>query len=124
MIGYSGWEDDVIMSKIKERLQYAALPYSFIWFCYTMKDYEMLPGWLKESEDVFFVLPEQNCKSDKDENKEESSILPAEDVFAALITKFEFTAPNLFRNPIQYYIELIECFLPENENVFPTKSWK
>lgn len=124
VIGYSGWEDDVIMSKIKERLQYAALPYSFIWFCYTMKDYEMLPGWLKDSEDVFFVLPEQNCKSDKDEDKEESSILPAEDVFAALITKFGFEAPNLFRNPIQYYIELIECFLPENENVFPTKSWK
>lgn len=124
VIGYSGWEDDVIMSKIKERLQYAALPYSIIWFCYTIKDYELLPTWLKESEDVFFVLPEQKCKNDKDEDIKEESVLPAEDVLAALITKFEFKAPNLFSNPIQYYIELIDGFLPENADVFPIKSWK
>lgn len=53
VIGYSGWEDDVIMSKIKERLLYAPLPYGIIWFCFSNKDYEILPEWLKSSEDVF-----------------------------------------------------------------------
>ena len=58
VIGYSGWEDDVIMSKLRERLAYAALPYKLIWFCYSGNDYEKLPGWLKENEEVVFVLPE------------------------------------------------------------------
>lgn len=56
VIGYSGWEDDIIMSKLRERLEYAALPYKLIWFCYSGKDYEKLPEWLKENEEVVFVL--------------------------------------------------------------------
>ncbi len=125
VIGYSGWEDDVIMSKLKERLQYAALPYSLLWFCFTTKDYEILPEWLKDSDDVIFVLPELK-KDTKDgiNNDEDSPFLPAEDVLNALITKFGFEAPNLFSNPIQYYIELIDGFLPENIEIFPIRAWK
>lgn len=125
VIGYSGWEDDVIMSKLKERLQYAVLPYGLVWFCYSKKDYENLPGWLKEADDVFCVVPDikedAEGVSDKDA---EPLYLPAEDVLNALITRFEFSAPNLFSNPIQYYIELIDGFLPENADVFPIRSWK
>lgn len=125
VIGYSGWEDDVIMSKIKERLSYAPLPYGLIWFCFSNKDYEILPDWLKKSEDVFFVLPDIACDEEKNmEIKDEQSFLPAEDVFTALISKFEFEAPKLFSNPIQYYIDLIDGFLPENEEIFPVKLWK
>lgn len=125
VIGYSGWEDDVIMTKLKERLQYAALPYSLLWFCFTTEDYEILPGWLRDSDDVIFVLPE--LKKDTDDeinNKEDNPVLPAEDVLNALITKFGFDAPNLFSNPIQYYIELIDSFLPENIEIFPIRAWK
>lgn len=126
VIGYSGWEDDVIMSKIKERLLYAPLPYGIIWFCFSNKDYEILPEWLKLSEDVFFVLPDIVSDEEKtvDENKEEQSLLPAEDVFTALIAKFEFEAPKLFSNPIQYYIDLIDGFFPQNGDIFPVKAWK
>lgn len=126
VIGYSGWEDDVIMSKIKERLLYAPLPYSIIWFCFSNKDYEILPEWLKSSEDVFFVLPDIISEEEKtvDKNKEEQSLLPAEDVFTALISKFEFEAPKLFSNPIQYYIDLIDGFFPQNGDIFPVKAWK
>lgn len=126
VIGYSGWEDDVIMSKIKERLLYAPLPYGIIWFCFSNKDYEILPEWLKSSEDVFFVLPDivSDEKKTIDKNKEEQSLLPAEDVFTALIAKFEFEAPKLFSNPIQYYIDLIDGFFPQNGDIFPVKAWK
>lgn len=125
VIGYSGWEDDVIMSKIKERLQYAGLPYGLIWFCFSNKDYEILPGWLKSSEDVFFVLPDIVSNEDKTaDNKEEQTFLPAEDVFTALIAKFEFKDPKLFSNPIQYYIDLIDGFFPQNGDIFPVKAWK
>lgn len=120
VIGYSGWEDDVIMSKIKERLLYAALPYGIIWFCFSNKDYEILPEWLKSSEDVFFVLPDIVSDEEKtvDKNKEEQLFLPAEDVFTALIAKFEFEAPKLFSNPIQYYIDLIDGFFHKTEIFF------
>ena len=125
VIGYSGWEDDVIMSKIKERLLYAPLPYNLIWFCYSHKDYESLPDWLKTSEDVFFVLPDIMSDEEKaTESKEERVVLPAEDVFTALIAKFEFEDPKLFSNPIQYYIDLIDGFFPENGDIFPVKAWK
>lgn len=125
VIGYSGWEDDVIMSKLKERMEYAALPYSLIWFCYSEKDYEILPNWLKESDDVVFVLPDLKKDIENEaKGEQEQRSLPAEDVLNALITKFGFEAPNLFSNPIQYYIDLIDGFLPENLDVFPIKSWK
>lgn len=125
VIGYSGWEDDVIMSKLKERLQYTVLPYGLIWFCYSKKDYEDLPNWLKEADDVFCVVPDIKEDAENVSDKDtEPSYLPAEDVLNALITRFEFSAPTLFSNPIQYYIELIDGFLPENVDVFPIKSWK
>lgn len=37
VIGYSGWEDDVIMKSIKERLDYS-LPIKLIWFCFSRND--------------------------------------------------------------------------------------
>lgn len=129
VIGYSGWEDDVIMSKLKERLEYAALPYKLIWFCYSGKDYEKLPEWLKENEEVVFVLPEKKMDmrseiENRIDDKAEDIALPAEDVLSALIARFGFKSPNLFSNPIQYYIDLIDGFLPEKIEIFPTKSWK
>ena len=129
VIGYSGWEDDVIMSKLRERLEYAALPYKLIWFCYSEKDYGKLPEWLKENEEVVFVLPEKkmDMRSELEsrmDDKEEEAALPAEDVLSALIARFGFKSPNLFSNPIQYYIDLIDGFLPEKIEIFPTKSWK
>ncbi len=125
VIGYSGWEDDVIMSKIKERLQYAPLPYNLIWFCYSNGDYEGLPDWLKTSDDVVFVLPDtMNSDGKITDETNEISLLPAEDVFTAIIAKFELEDPKLFSNPIQYYIELVDGFLPQNGEIFPIKAWK
>lgn len=128
VIGYSGWEDDVIMSKLKERLEYAALPYKLIWFCYSGKDYEKLPEWLKENKEAVFVLPEKKMKmQSKIENREdkaENTVLSAEDVLSALIARFGFKSPNLFSNPIQYYIELIDKYLSEKIEIFSINSWK
>lgn len=125
VIGYSGWEDDVIMSKLKERIEYAALPYKWLWFCFTQKDYEMLPNWLKKADDVNFILPDLKMDLDKSiDKKEKNPMLPAADVLNALISIFKFEAPYLFSNPIQYYIDLINGFLPENIELFPVKSWK
>lgn len=129
VIGYSGWEDDIIMSKLRERLEYAALPYKLIWFCYSGKDYEKLPEWLRENKEVVFVLPEKKMDmrskiENRIEDKAEDTVLLAEDVLSELIARFGFKSPNLFSNPIQYYIDLIDSFLPEKIEIFPIKSWK
>ena len=58
------------------------------------------------------------------DDKAEDTALPAEDVLSALLARFGFKSPNLFSNPIQYYIDLIDGFLPEKIEIFPTKSWK
>ena len=58
------------------------------------------------------------------DDKAEDTALPAEDVLSALIARFGFKSPNLFSNPIQYYIDLIDGFLPEKIEIFPTKSLK
>lgn len=127
VIGYSGWEDDVLMTKLQERLKCADLPYNLIWFCYSAKDYDNLPSWLKESEDVVFVSANIE-RSEIDERKEDKEVneifLPAEDVLSALIGKFSIEAPYIFSNPIKYYIEVVDSFLPENIDVFPVESWK
>lgn len=128
VIGYSGWEDDVIMVKLRERLEYAALPYKMLWFCYSGKDYEKLPEWLKKNKEVVFVVPEKKIdmrsKIESREDKAEDTVLSAEDVLSAFIARFGFKSPNLFRNPIQYYIELIDKYLSEKIDIFSMNSWK
>lgn len=123
VIGYSGWEQDVIMTRIKERLQYD-LPFNMFWFCYTQEDYESLPDWLKKSEDVRFIVP--FTKEDKSDELKiiEKKCLPAKDVFSAIISKFEIPLPSLLSNPIDYILQLTQFVLPSDESIFPIKTWK
>ncbi len=122
VIGYSGWEDDVLMTSLQKRLSCADLPYNLIWFCYSRRDYESLPGWLKDSDDVVFVCPPEPAKK---ETVVESEIkLSAEEVLSALINKFSINAPFIFTNPIKYYIDVVDRFLPQNMDLFPVEAWK
>src|SRR6266851_2563260 len=56
VVGYSGWEGDVIMRALHRRL-HTSLAYKSYWFCYRRSDFDLLPGWLKDHQDVVFVLP-------------------------------------------------------------------
>ena len=59
VIGYSGWEGDVIMSALKRRLQ-SDLPYNLYWFCYKHGVIDSLPTWLKSHPRVYLVTPRAN----------------------------------------------------------------
>lgn len=124
VIGYSGWEQDVIMTRIRERLQYD-LPFNMIWFCYTQEDYDSLPDWLKESSDVCFVMPVTK-KDDKGETLKtiEKNYLPAKEVLSAIISMFKISLPSLLANPIDYILQLTQSILPDDESIFPLKTWK
>jgi tetratricopeptide (TPR) repeat protein len=56
VVGYSGWEGDVVMSAIGRRLD-SSLPYNLYWFCHKSDAIDALPGYLRNHPQVVFVLP-------------------------------------------------------------------
>ena len=67
---------------------------------------------------------DMRSKIESREDKAEDTVLSAEDVLSAFIARFGFKSPNLFSNPIQYYIELIDKYLSEKIDIFSMNSWK
>jgi hypothetical protein len=125
VIGYSGWEGDVIMSTLKRRLRGGnPLAQSVYWFCYRHDDRARLPHWLRDSSDVRFIVPPEPLPEpttairagteDRTERQPEPT-LPAFAVFDQLNRAFEIGAPALFENPIEYFANNLQAALPETE---------
>ncbi len=60
VVGYSGWDGDVITTAIQKRLKQGRLPRRVHWFCYKRTDADKLPQWLRDrggkaDDDVCFV---------------------------------------------------------------------
>jgi len=133
VIGYSGWENDVIMTALKRRLQ-NPLPYNLYWFCYRRDDVDTLPDWLKYHPQVYFVGPpvKESSRQNVDElnengkiakkpmkeaipedvkgflgKKDNESTLPAQKVFDMLIQKFDLEAPELTTDPLGFYAKYL-----------------
>lgn len=130
VIGYSGWENDVIMKKIKERLTYP-VPYNFIWVCFSKDDYVALPTWLKESRSVYFVLPSEvanQCDESietvyKNYKEVSEHQIPATLFLGKLIAQLKITPPEIFVNPYEHFATMVEDTLPGNEDVLHLKHW-
>jgi tetratricopeptide (TPR) repeat protein len=59
VIGYSGWEGDVIMTALTRRLSKTLpLPNNLYWFCYREANIEKLPDVIKLHRNVYFVVPQ------------------------------------------------------------------
>lgn len=141
VIGYSGWEGDVIMTALKRRLQ-SRLPYRLYWFCYRRNSIEALPDWVKLHPDVYFVLPplesvragkSDEKRRDKDqkmlifdaefkgssdkENREPT--LSSREVLDELIRSFDLQAPQLTSEPLEFFAEHLRLALPQDgvENI-------
>lgn len=97
VIGYSGWENDVIMKELKERLE-MPLKYKIYWFCYNEKDYESIAPWVKYidednkimRDDVIFILPQKKQEeigeiNDKLKNLNSDNVLGTSEVFSSFI---------------------------------------
>jgi hypothetical protein len=123
VIGYSGWEGDVIMSALRRRLRGGnPLAQSIYWFCYRERDFAQLPSWLRESADVRFVVPpppaqtgptqtEERVSARRSERKPEPT-LQAFEVFDQINRAFEIGTPPLFENPIEYFARNLKAALP------------
>jgi len=60
VVGYSGWESDIIMTALQRRLRPSSSLYcNLYWFCHTQDDLARLPKWLKSHPHVCLVAPVQ-----------------------------------------------------------------
>ena len=129
IVGYSGWESDVIMKCLKERISYPT-PLRYIWVCHSTKNYDSLPQWLKVSNNIIFVVPsgnDENCDNgdyiqEFTENINES-LIDATKFFKRLVYEFKIPTSTVLSNPYQYFSKTISELLPENEDVLHLRHW-
>jgi len=112
VIGYAGWEGDVIMTALKRRLQ-SRVPNNLYWFCYRRSDADTLPDWLKNHRDVRIVLPP--APPGKSDPRPESEAkfagiaaeleptLSAQSVLDKLVDAFTEKSPALTLDPIGFF---------------------
>lgn len=132
IVGYSGWENDVIMTCLKKRLSYPT-PLTYIWVCYSQESYNVLPLWLRNSPNVAFVIPESydaGCEEEgissqyfHKEFRIRKDILEATTFFNVLISSTKLSVPEIFENPFSYYSKRIDRILPRNEDVLHLRHW-
>ncbi|MGH8614480.1 MAG: SIR2 family protein [Gammaproteobacteria bacterium] len=135
VVGYSGWDGDVIMTAIRKRLNQGRLPRKVYWFCYKRTDADKLPEWLRDrglkpDDDVCFVVPEEEAgqgepaglwsaltaASEPIEAGRGERVLDAQDVFATLIKAFELKPPSLTSDPLAYFAEHLRASLPDSSD--------
>ncbi len=128
IVGYSGWENDVIMTCLKERLTYPT-PLQFFWICYDKQSYSILPDWIKENDSIVFVIPdnETKCEEEGDTNSWNSAVstdtIDATMFFKRIISDNQLDPPIIFTDPHKYYSQKIESLLPKNEDVLHLRNW-
>src|SRR5262249_47283646 len=117
VIGYSGWEGDVIMTALQRRLS-RPLPYNVYWFCFKRSDIAALPPWLVQHRQVHMVSPPEELRITTDDSRpsaqqakqgtdvadgSEIHRLSAERVVERLIQELNLQAPELARNPLSFF---------------------
>lgn len=118
VVGYSGWEGDVIMTALKKRLT-AGVGTNLYWFCHARGDVSALPRWLVDHPSVCVVLPAQDEEAPNAGNAErrqaqqsvagaEWTGLRAEDVFSALLQMVDAQVPPAISNPVAFLVRQLK----------------
>ncbi len=124
VVGYAGWEGDVIMTALKRRLQ-SSLPYNIYWFCYRRNDADGLPEWLKNHRSVRMVLPPIPATKPDSRPASEAKLagvaleseptLTAQSVFDKLVDTFTARSPALTLDPLSFFADqLTKSFPPDS----------
>ncbi len=74
VIGYSGWESDVVMKALRHQLSVRGFPDNCYWFCHNRDDRARLPDWLTSDPNVYLVLPDREVSKS---SRTDSSLPPA-----------------------------------------------
>lgn len=126
VIGYSGWEDDVIMTALRRRLS-AGLPTNLYWFCFRRADADSLPTFLKNHDNVCVVLPARTSKQTSEPRRpaddeklakaptEVEPTLPAKFVLDKLVGAFTKENPSLTSDPIGFFAKQLTDSFPQDQ---------
>ena len=122
VIGYSGWESDVIMQVLKLRLE-SAIPHNVYWFCHSQGDAESLPRWLTSNKSVIIIAPVGRRKTGisaiteygvqtvigvPDQETQEQTQNTALMVFDEILRQFGMVIPTLVDDPLGMFITSLE----------------
>jgi hypothetical protein len=124
VVGYSGWEGDVIMTALRRRLHpNRRLPYRLYWFCHTADAVRTLPEWLVHHPDVYFVFhphsrglqgpPFARRASDPPPRGphpqgEAETPLTAETVYEQMIRALKLAPPRITEDPLHWYADYLK----------------
>jgi tetratricopeptide (TPR) repeat protein len=119
VLGYSGWEGDVIMRALKRRLE-TPPPLNLYWFCHREEDRYLLPDWLRNgknekckkiySEYVKVVVPKE-IKSSRGANEpvantyRQDESLDAAGVLGELVFRTKSPDIELTKNPFGFFAQ-------------------
>lgn len=124
IIGYGGWDGDVITGAIKRRLyglygQSMQLPYNIYWFCFDQPSLDLVPDYIKEHQNVMFVMPDSVAREQNEFSR--SSILTASDVFDMIIRSSGVPKPDLTNDPLAFFAEILEKTFSPSEKTLGTE---
>lgn len=128
VVGYSGWENDVVMQSIKKRLG-SELAYQIYWFCHQRAAVDSLPVFLRNNRHVTFVVPDENKQASPVSHTHKTSAeklvpegmeskaprLEAYAVFESLNQAFRFSSPYITREPLKFLISQLSVKLPPED---------
>jgi tetratricopeptide (TPR) repeat protein len=120
VVGYAGWESDVIMNALRRRLYSNTLPYRLYWCCYREDDLQLLPRWLTEHNDVRIVVrqpaeklisvePERTSGERSISSVNADNMLPAQIVFESLSRAFALGEPALTKDPLAFFAKQLRA---------------
>jgi tetratricopeptide (TPR) repeat protein len=118
VVGYSGWENDVIMSSLRRRLEGASLPYRLYWFLHrlsALEDLSRRAPWLAEHPDVRFVSSQTDLIAETDTAPTVTSprepTLTAQVTFEELSRVFRLEEPAITRDPVGFFAKQLRATL-------------
>jgi tetratricopeptide (TPR) repeat protein len=113
VVGYSGWEGDLIMGTLRRKLS-ERVPYNIYWFCYSSEAYTMLPAWLKAHQNVRFIVPSDPQLMEQPEATGLENVISAQRVFDSLIQAFDLREPALTADPLAFFSRRLRAELGES----------
>lgn len=127
VIGYGGWEDDVVMSALRRRIEGASLPYRLYWFAYRAQevaDLAVRAPWLTDHPDVRLIAPTDSVTPATEPNasggRDDAPVLTAQDVLEALSRGFDVGEPEITRDPVGFFARQLRATLLHETD--PTRS--
>lgn len=127
IVGYSGWENDIIMQEIKKRLE-IDVPFNYYWICYSKEEIASKPKWLIDNPNVVFVIQDEinldllKIYKQAGIDIDISNNLSSDFFFQNIRSEFNIPIPSVLSNPLNICDNLINS-ISKNNVSYNLKGW-